>query len=172
MTPGGARGRKRKPPSRTAVWCLGVGIFLWALAAPPAAAASGGGPVLITEGEAMLQDAPTRKGPGEERSEGPRIVIMSPEDGKAYLGPVDIDMRFESAPGAAGVRSDTLRVVYVKLWDIDITDRFRPYLQANRLHVAQARLPAGRHQIRVSIADAAGHTSTRLLRVIVQGDGQ
>jgi len=126
------------------------------------------GPVLITEGEAMLQDAPTLKGSGEEVSDGPRITVLSPEDGKAYAGPVDIEVLFEQVPGGPGVRPDTFRVVYVKLWEIDITERFLPYLHANRLHVERARIPRGRHLIRLSIADEGGKTSSRLVRVIVQ----
>jgi len=126
------------------------------------------GPVIITEGEAMLQDVPTFKGPGDDVADGPRITVLSPQDGKAYTGPVDIEVLFEQVPGGPGVRPDTLRVVYVKLWDIDITERFLPYLQANRLYVERARIPPGRHLIRVSIADLAGKTSTRLVRVIVQ----
>ena len=130
--------------------------------------ALGTGPVVITEGEAMLQDAPTLKGPSEDVSDGPRITILSPQDGKPYMGSVDIEVLFEQVPGGPGVRPDTLRVVYVKLWDIDITDRFLPYLRANRLYVEQARIPPGRHLIRVSIADQAGKTSARVVRVIVQ----
>lgn len=116
----------------------------------------------------MLQDAPTLKGPSGEVSDGPRITILSPQDGKAYTGPIDIEVLFELVPGGPGVRPDTLRVVYVKLWDIDITERFLPYLQANRLYVEQAQFPPGRHLIRLSIADQAGKTSTRLVRLIVQ----
>ena len=116
----------------------------------------------------MLQDAPTLKTPAPELTGGPRITIVSPEDGKPYTGPVDIEVLFEAVPGGAGVRTDTFRVVYVKLWDIDITDRFLPYLSGNRLHVEHAKLPAGSHLIRVAISDQAGKTSTRAVRVIVQ----
>ena len=126
------------------------------------------GPVLVTEGEAMLQDAPTLKGPGDEVSDGPRITILSPQEGKAYTGPVDIEVLFEQVPGGPGVRTDTLRVVYVKLWEIDITERLLPYLQANRLYVEHAQIPPGKHLFRVSIADQAGKTSARVVRVIVQ----
>lgn len=116
----------------------------------------------------MLHDAPTLKGPSDEVTDGPRITVLSPQDGKAYAGPVDVEVLFEQVPGGPGVRPDTLRVVYVKLWEIDITERFLPYLQGNRLHVEQARIPPGRHLIRVSIADQAGKMSTRVVRVIVQ----
>ena len=40
------------------------------------AAAAAVGPVIITEGEAMLQDAPTLRGPRDEVSDGPRINIL------------------------------------------------------------------------------------------------
>ncbi len=116
----------------------------------------------------MLQDAPTLKGPAEDVSDGPRINILSPHDGRTYTGPVDIEVLFEQVPGGPGVRPDTLRVVYVKLWDIDITERFLPYLRSNRVYVEQAKIPSGRHVIRVSIADQAGKVSSRVMRVTVQ----
>lgn len=116
----------------------------------------------------MLQDAPSFKGPDDDVSDGPRITVLSPQDGKAYTGPVHIEVLFEQVPGGPAVRPDTLRVVYVKLWEIDITERFFPYLQADRLYIERARIPPGKHLIRVSIADEAGKTSTRLVRLIVQ----
>ena len=116
----------------------------------------------------MLQDAPTLKGPSDEVSDGPRINILSPEEGKTYNGPVDIEMLFEQVPGGPGVKPDTLRVVYVKLWDIDITERIKPYVQTNRLYVERAQFPPGRHLFRVSIGDQAGKMSSRFLRIIVQ----
>ena len=129
---------------------------------------SGAGPFLVTEGEVMLQDAPTLRGPRDEVSDGPRINILSPQEGKAYNGPVDIEVLFEQVPGGPGVKPDTLRVVYVKLWEIDITERLLPYLRANRIYVERAQFPPGRHVFRVSIADEAGKASERMVRIIVQ----
>ncbi len=132
------------------------------------ATAAATGPVLITEGEAMLQDAPTLRGAVDETSDGPRITVLSPRDGQAYTGAVDIEVLFEQVPGGPGVKLESLRVVYVKLWEIDITDRLLPHLQANRLYVERARIPPGQHLIRLSIADESGKRSTRVMRVIVQ----
>ena len=146
--------------------CVWLVVLLGVCA--PVSHAAGAGPVLITEGEAMLPEAPTLKGPAEETTDGPRITVLHPEDGKTYAGPVDIDILFETVPGGSGVRPDTLRVVFVKLWEIDITERFLPFLRANRLYVERARIPSGRHLIRLSIADERGKTSTRLVRIVVQ----
>ena len=146
--------------------CVSLAVLLGVCA--PLSLAAGAGPVLITEGEAMLPEAPTLKGPTEETTDGPRIIVLNPEEGKIYAGPVDIDVLFETVPGGSGIRLDTLRVMFVKLWEIDITERFLPFLRANRLYVERARIPSGRHLIRLSIADERGKTSTRLVRVAVQ----
>jgi hypothetical protein len=153
--------------ARAARWCVML-LCLIALPGGSPTSAAAARPALITEGEAMLRDAPTLKGLDADVSTGPRITVVSPQDGKTYAAPVEIDVVFEPAPGAPAVRSDTLRVVYVKLWEIDITERFLPYLRDNRVHIPHAHVPAGRHVIRLSIADQAGQTSTRTMRVNVQ----
>lgn len=125
--------------------------------------------VLVTPEEAALPDAP-EPAPGarierrtfglrrEEAPQGPDIVVQSPEAGKTYRPPVPIDVRFVSRKDAP-IDPDSLRVTYLKFWGIDITDRVKEYLVEDRIQVPNAKLPSGRHRIRVSISDQKGATT-------------
>ena len=127
--------------------------------------------VLVTPEEAALPDAPAPP-PGprlerrtfglrrEEAPHGPEIVVESPETGKTYRPPVPIDVRFVSRKDAP-IDPDSLRVTYLKFWGIDITDRVKEYLVEDRIQVPNAKLPSGRHRIRVSISDQNGATTTQ-----------
>ena len=136
--------------------------------------------LLVTESEASLPDAPAAlspqpggvpgAAPGLGRgleAPGPRIVVMSPEDGHAYAPPVAIDVRFEPA-GDGAVDLGSLKVEYLKFLTIDITDRVRPYVSTAGIRIEQAELPAGRHRVRISIADLGGAVASRTLEFTVR----
>jgi len=73
------------------------------------------------------------------------------------------------APGPSGfpVKEDTLKVTYLKIVPIDLTDKVRPYFQNDRLHVEGVKIPAGRHRLRMTIADVGGYVSMVSLSFIV-----
>ena len=147
-------------------------IGLSACAAPPEGSAPGADlVVLVTPEEAALPDVPEAT-PGarierrtfglrrEEAPQGPEIVIQSPEAGKTYRPPVPIDVRFVSRKDVP-IDPDSLRVTYLKFWGIDITGRVREYLVEDRIQVPNAKLPSGRHRIRVAISDQNGATTVQ-----------
>jgi hypothetical protein len=122
---------------------------------------------LITQDEARLPPALQEEHPFELRTAGPRIVVRSPIDGGEYDGPIDVDVEFSPGPSGLLVKDETLRVTYLKLVQIDLTGRLRPYFQKDRLHVESVNIPAGRHRISLSIADEGGYTSIASLSFVV-----
>jgi len=60
----------------------------------------------------------------------------------------------------------SLKVFLMKLWDIDITDRVRPYVSGDGIHVTHADFPKGQHTIKITIADHEGHESSRTMTVM------
>jgi hypothetical protein len=144
----------------------GVALALFVALLPSALPAE---PIeLITEEEARRPAPPWDEQPIDLRGAGPTITIRSPRDGEETASPLEVDVEFAPGPSGLPVREDSLRVAYVLLISIDLTDKVLPHLQQNRLHVQGVTIPAGRHKIRVSIADAAGNTTSTTLRVVVR----
>ena len=98
---------------------------------------------------------------------GPGIKVIAPRENTVQTAPFHIDIRFEQR-GAAMVDLASLKVFLMKLWDIDITDRVRPYVSGDGIHVTHADFPKGQHTIKIAIADHEGHESARTMTVMVQ----
>lgn len=124
--------------------------------------------VLILPTEAELPGLPVEKLLGfRSQQQGPRILVKSPQLGEVYSPPVPIDIRFEPRDDVK-VDVSTLKIVYVKFFKIDITDRVAPYVNPDGIKVPQADLPAGDHTLILSIADESGRTSSQLIRLIIK----
>jgi hypothetical protein len=63
---------------------------------------------------------------------------------------------------------DSLRVVYLTVFELDVTDRFTPFIKDNRLFVEKANIPSGKHRLRITITDAAGNVTADVLQVTVK----
>ena len=98
---------------------------------------------------------------------GPAIKVLAPNESMVQIVPFDIDIRFEQR-GSALVDLASLKVFLMKLWDIDITERVRPYVSGTGIHMAHADFPKGQHTIKIAIADQEGHESSRTMVVLVQ----
>jgi hypothetical protein len=121
----------------------------------------------ITQEEAALPDAPESRAPEELPKNGPAIRIVSPTEA-AVTKPFDIDVRFEPRPGGAPVDPASLKVAVIKFFEWDITDKVRPYVVGSRLYYQGAEIPAGRHRIRISIADRDGGLTADILQLTVK----
>jgi hypothetical protein len=101
---------------------------------------------------------------------GPRIEILAPDmkasDKPSINKPVVINVKFEALDGA-NVAMDSLRVIYLRLFGIDITDRLRPYVKGSAIAVDEADIPVGDHSIRVEIKDNLGRKSSETFNFIV-----
>ncbi len=96
---------------------------------------------------------------------GPMIELMKPEEGASRPAPLEVLVRF--TPRSAPVDLSTLAVTVVKLISIDITDRVRPYTSPEGINIPDAKLPSGKHTVRISVGDAGGGVSRKQLTVSV-----
>ncbi len=90
---------------------------------------------------------------------GPAIEILKPNDGGKASGPIEIQINFVPKTGPVDVSS--LKVTVVKFLSIDITDRLREFVSASGIQVKEAKIPAGKHIVRISVADAQGVRSVK-----------
>jgi hypothetical protein len=100
---------------------------------------------------------------------GPRIVVLAPQaKGENFVSqrPVKLHVRFDTIDGAA-VDMRTLKVTYLRLFGIDITDRVKPYVNGDRIDIENAEIPAGEHAIELQIKDVQGRTSDQVLKLVV-----
>jgi hypothetical protein len=127
--------------------------------------------VWITPEEAQLpayQGIPHFKTRGI--SLGPRIIVLSPpSNGDAFVSnrPVKLQVRFETTADApVDIRS--LKVTYLRLFGIDITDRVRPYASEKGIEVDNVEIPPGEHRIELEIKDRQGHDTDEILKLVVK----
>ncbi len=93
--------------------------------------------------------------PEQSDPDGPKVIVRDPGEVAEVTPPVTIDVAFEADPGAA-IDLNSLKVIYLKLFGIDITARLKPYLTATGIHAVNAPLAPGHHTIEISVGDTAG----------------
>jgi hypothetical protein len=152
-----------------AVVCSTFNTVAWA--GPIPAKPSGGSSfMLITPDEAKLPEAklsPPRRGfDGSQPSNGPIVKFLRPENESTVAKPMVIKIVFER--NLAPIDLSSLKVTYLKLISIDITDRIRPYLTAGGIEASNAEIPEGNHRLRFSISDTQGRLTEEVLAVLVE----
>jgi hypothetical protein len=153
-----------------------------AIAAEASAFAEAGKPAQwITREEAGLPPMAVREtktGAGEhtgayapaERKEnaGPVIQVEKPREDTYYNDLIDILVRFERNPLGKAVNMESLRVVYLKMFGIDITDRIRPFVRENQIDATRVKFPQGEHQFEIRIKDQEQMESSKVVSIRVQ----
>lgn len=126
------------------------------------------GPVeLITAEEAATPDAPLfQLRSGREDDKGPTIEVISPTTENTYESPLAISVKFLPKEGIE-IDLSTFKVEYLKFFTIDITERLKPYVTVEGIDVPDAKLPSGKHSIRLAIGDVTGAVSRRVFTVKV-----
>ena len=100
---------------------------------------------------------------------GPKIDVLQPEGGSNLTSPLTIDIRFRASRAHTMVMS-SLRIDYwMGVFWSDITQRVLSAASVgpDSLRADGAELPAGRHLIRVQVADTSGLTAEREFRFTV-----
>jgi hypothetical protein len=123
------------------------------------------GVVLITTQEAQL---PTPKGVFASRAvtRGPRIDLAGP-DTSDVRSPLRLQLKFKGFGGAT-INLDSLHVTYLKMPNVDLTSRVRPYARPTGIEIPDAEAPPGDHLVRVEIQDSEGRrTATTFLLSVV-----
>ena len=125
---------------------------------------------LVTEQEAAAAPEFRTRGPAPVLPKnGPVIKIMQPTAGGGDVTtPFPLEIEFESRPGGLPAKMETLKVSYLKLIELDITDRVRPYLRENRLLVKDCNIPQGRHRVKISIADRDGNVTAEIIEMRIR----
>ena len=98
---------------------------------------------------------------------GPIITIEKPDEDQFYDDLIDILIRFDKNPIGASVNMDSLRIIYLKMFGIDITDRIRPYIKETLIDANGIMFPEGEHEFEVRIKDTEQMESSEIFKIKV-----
>jgi len=123
---------------------------------------------LITPGEASREDrsSPPPSIPAALDNTGPEVKIVTPELDKAYKAPLRIIIHF-IVKDHHEVDLSKLKLEYLKFFTIDITSRVKPYATREGINVPSAKLPRGKHTIRLTVGYVDGGITRRVFTVKV-----
>lgn len=113
---------------------------------------------LITSEEAKL---PPPKGAivADRRGilRGPKVDVVLPTG--AVHSPLRLQLKFESFGGAT-INPDSVKVIFLRAPNVDLTPRVKPFIQANGIDMPEAELPPGEYTLRVDVRDSDGRPGT------------
>ena len=98
---------------------------------------------------------------------GPIIKIEKPDQDQFYDDLIDILIRFDKNPLGELVNMESLRVIYLKMFGIDITDRVRPYIKKTLIDANGIMFPEGEHEFEVRIKDTEQMESSEIFKIKV-----
>jgi len=106
--------------------------------------------------------APSCSSTADNDADNPQIKILAPPLDRPLQAPIDIDVQFTPV-GGTHIRPETLRVCYLGLITVDITERItsRITVTEHGLHVTGARLPHGQHRLLLLISDQHARLARR-----------
>lgn len=120
---------------------------------------------LITEEEALL---PPPKGAiaADRRGimRGPKVEFVSP--GASVNSPLRLVLKFESF-GGAKIDPDSVKVLFLRSPNVDLTPRVKPFIQADGINMQDAELPPGEYTVRVDLKDSEGRPGTTMFTLKV-----
>lgn len=113
---------------------------------------------LITQEEAKL---PPPKGAiaADRRGilRGPKVEVVMPSE-EAH-SPLRLQLKFE-AFGGAKINPESVRVIYLRTPNVDLTPRIKPFIQPDGIDMPDAELPPGDYTVRVDVKDSEGRPGT------------
>ncbi len=98
---------------------------------------------------------------------GPIIKIEKPDEDKFYDDLIDILISFDKNPIGESVNMESLRIIYLKMFGIDITDRIRPYIKETRIDANGIKFPEGEHEFEIRIKDREQMESSEIIKIRV-----
>ena len=99
---------------------------------------------------------------------GPIIKIKKPDPDKLYNDLIDILIHFDKNPIGGSVDMRSLRVIYLKMFGIDITDRILPYVKETRIDANGIKFPEGKHEFEIRIKDKEKMESAQIFKIKVK----
>jgi hypothetical protein len=129
-----------------------VGLLaVWATCSIPVSAFAAH--VLISAEEAKLP--PPKGAVAVDRrgiTRGPKIIVLSSEP---VHSPMHLQLKFE-AFGGAKIDEDSVKVLYLRTPNVDLTERVKPFVQASGIDFPDAELPVGDYMLRIDLKDSDG----------------
>ena len=98
---------------------------------------------------------------------GPIIKVEKPDEDQFYDDLIDILISFNKNPIGEPVNMESLRIIYLKMFGIDITDRIRPYIKETRIDANGIKFPEGEHEFEIRIKDNEQMESSEIFRIKV-----
>ncbi len=98
---------------------------------------------------------------------GPIIKIEKPDPDHLYDDLIDILISFDKNPIGESVNMESLRIIYLKMFGIDITDRIRPYVKETRIDANGIKFPEGEHEFEIRIKDDEQMESSEIFKLKV-----
>jgi hypothetical protein len=133
-------------------------LFVWAVIVGSASSSAYANHVLISEEEAKLP--PPKGAVAADRrgiTRGPKIEVVGEKE--PSHSPVHLRLKFESF-GGAKIDLDSLKVIYLRTPNVDLTERVKSFVGVTGLDMPDAELPPGDHMIRVDIKDSDGRSGS------------
>jgi hypothetical protein len=98
---------------------------------------------------------------------GPIIKVEKPDPDHLYEDLIDILISFDRNPIGEPVDMKSLRIIYLKMFGIDITDRIRPYVKETRIDANGIKFPQGEHEFEIRIKDGEQMESSEVIKIKV-----
>lgn len=118
---------------------------------------------LITDEEAARPTVTTRG--GITRSPGLKVVSPAPETPVSGGFPLKIEF---TGRGGAKVNPKSLRLVYMKMPEVDLAPRIAAHVTESGVSVDDVRVPPGTHVVRIEVADQDGRLSSETMRIVAR----
>jgi len=128
--------------------------------------AAGAAEMLISETEAKLPASTDVGMTTRGLTRGPGVEQVSPDPNRGVTSPLPLKIKFIARNNVA-IDPDSVKVVYLKAQNVDLTDRIKKYLTPDGIDMAKAEIPPGTHQLRINLKDKNGRTSTATLKLTV-----
>jgi hypothetical protein len=125
------------------------------------------GEVLIKPSEAALPSAPAAAGIAMHTrglTRRPNVIVASPA--AAVTSPFTLKLQFK-AHGGSSIKPGSVKVLYLKKPNVDLTARVSPFVTAKGVDMTGAEAPPGRHVIKVKVADSAGREGSAVFVINV-----
>ena len=98
---------------------------------------------------------------------GPLIKVEKPDPDHLYDDLIDILISFDKNPIGEPVDMKSLRVIYLKMFGIDITDRILPYVKETQIDANGIKFPEGEHEFEIRIKDREQMESSEVIKIKV-----
>ncbi len=99
-------------------------------------------------------------------SRGPGIKVISPDLDATTKSPVNIKVQFE-ARGGSKIDSSSVKVIYLKSPNIDITQRLNTGITESGIDFSKAEIPPGNQSLQVIVKDSDGRENTTVLNFTI-----